>query len=350
VSRIKPAEWQPHRATWLAWPSHPQLWGSLLEQARSEFVGLCRAIAADGDGRAEKLEILVLDDAGQHYAARRLAGLPMEFHHLTFGDVWLRDTGPIFVFEEDGRRLALRFGFDGWGGKYLYPDDAEVAAAVALRSGWTETGVNLVAEGGAFEFDGEGSCITTRSCLLGGPRNPGLDEERLEAIVREALGVRQLIWLERGLLGDHTDGHVDNLARFCRPGVVLCMQALDSADPNRELLEEIAVRLASSRDAEGRRLELVRVPSPGLVAKDSGEVLPASYMNFYVSNACVVVPVFGSAYDQRAVEVIGGCFGDRPTVGLPARALLAEGGTFHCITQQEPARLVDGQVRAMRSE
>lgn len=345
MSRIKPAEWHTHRATWLAWPSHPQLWQQLLEQARSEFVELCRTIVVGAEHTSERLEVLVLDDAGEREAAERLASLPVRFHRLAFGDVWLRDTGPLFTFDSDGRRLAVVLGFNGWGGKYCYPHDAEVASAISARTGWTKASADIVAEGGGLEFDGEGTCITTRSCLLDSRRNPGLSERGAQAVLAQAFGVSRVVWLERGLRGDHTDGHVDNIARFCRPGVVLCMQAHDRNDPNAEVLEEVATQLVASSDAQDRAIEVVRVPSPGLVSDARGEPLPASYLNFYISNTSVVVPVFGSAYDREAVEVIAGCFGGRRTVGLPARALLAEGGTFHCITQQEPARLVAEHAR-----
>jgi agmatine deiminase len=338
-----PAEWCPHRATWLAWPSHGELWADGLEPARREFEGLCRAIAGEetrrgdaGDRPRETLEMLVLDEAGEREAAARLAGLPIVFHRMPFGDIWLRDTGPVFLRDARGDLAAARFRFNGWGGKYVLPSDDSVAERIANVVGCRQFAASFVLEGGAVEVDGQGTCLTTRQCLLNRNRNPGATAGEMEHRLIGALGVRKVVWLEEGLAGDHTDGHVDNVARFAAPGVVLCMLPSDPSDPNRTVLERTADALARATDAEGRRFEVVTLPSPGRVVDDDGRPVPASYMNFYVCNAAVVVPVYGSKYDARAVDVIAACFPGRRTVGLPARAILTGGGAFHCITQPEP--------------
>jgi agmatine deiminase len=337
-----PAEWEPHRATWLAWPSHADLWLEDLAPARQEFAALCRGLVAPAGASCpaapfqEKLEILVLDEAAGREAAGALAGLPTAFHRETFGDIWLRDTGPTFARSAEGDLLSVRFRFNGWGGKYDLEGDLEVAARIAGLAGAGMLEVDLTLEGGGIEVDGEGTCLTTRQCVLNANRNPGLTETRAETLLGEALGAERVLWLERGLANDHTDGHVDTLARFIAPGVVACMEARESSDPNRDVLAEILAALRRATDARGRRLEVVAVPSPGAVLGRDGRPMPASYLNFYISNTAVLVPTYRCAYDDDAVAILSQCFPGRTTIGSPARAILSGGGAFHCITQQEP--------------
>lgn len=340
-----PAEWEPHGAVWLAWPSHAELWQSDLDAARAEFVGLCRAIAdvdpSTGRARGESLEVLVLDEHGRRQAAGALAGLPLRLHYAPFGDIWLRDTAPVFVRNADsGEVAAVCFRFNGWGGKYLFPEDLTVAREVRRLAAVRSFEAPFIFEGGAIEVDGEGTALTTRQCLLNPNRNPTLTRSDLERDIGDALGIERVVWLGDGLANDHTDGHVDTLARFCAPARVLCMEAREASDPNRQALAAVAVDLASARDARGRALEVIRVPSPGLVPGRTAEAMPASYLNFYVANTAVVVPTYGSAYDAEAVEKIAACFPGRAVVGASARALLTGGGAFHCITQQQPAPAV----------
>ena len=328
-----PAEWEPHRATWVAWPSHADLWLDDLDSARKEFVGLCKGIAAPtGD---EVLEVLVLDEAGERRAAAALAALRARFHRVAFGDIWLRDTGPTFTLGS-GTLGAVRFRFNGWGSKYELDGDVEVGGRIASLAGAREQPVGLTFEGGGLDVDGEGTCLTTRQCVLNANRNPGLDEARAAKLIGGALGAEQVVWLDRGLLNDHTDGHVDTLARFVAPGVVACMEARTNADPNRDVLANVIATLERAVDARGRRLELVTLPSPGAVVARDGKILPASYLNFYIANAAVLVPTYGSTYDDEAVSILAQCFPGRAVAGSPARSILTGGGAFHCITQQEP--------------
>ncbi|MCA9676710.1 MAG: agmatine deiminase family protein, partial [Myxococcales bacterium] len=248
--------------------------------------------------------------------------------------VWLRDTGPVFVVRP-GELAASRFRFDGWGGKYLMDGDPEVAAYVTRTTGVPDFSHDFVLEGGAIEVDGEGTVLTTRQCLLGGQRNPGADQAAMDARLRGALGVEAVLWLDRGLANDHTDGHIDTLARFVAPGVVACMEPA-AGDPNRDALDGIIADLRAARDARGRRLEVVTVPSPGAVLDDDGALMPASYMNFYIANTTVVVPTYGAATDDAAVARIAPLFPGRRVVGVAARAVLVGGGAFHCCTQQQP--------------
>lgn len=331
----QPAEWDRHSACWLAWPSHGHLWQENLAPAQAEFAALCVAIA---EGGGEALDLLVQDDTAEAQARAALAPVlgQVRFHRVPVGDIWLRDTAPIFVKEGDGALHAACFRFNGWGGKYELPGDDQVAGRVAgitelprLDHGW-------VLEGGSVEVDGEGTVLTTRQCLLNPNRNPGMDQAQIEAALREDLGADKVLWLDEGLLNDHTDGHIDTLARFTAPGVVVCMEARNPADPNAATLDRLATDLAAMTDARGRRLQVVRIPSPGLLENEDGEPMPASFVNFYIGNETVVVPTYGTAFDAEAVVAIARLFPGRRTVGRSARAILSGGGAFHCITQQQP--------------
>jgi agmatine deiminase len=264
---------------------------------------------------------------------------------VPFGDIWLRDTAPIFVCGADGEVASVRFAFNGWGGKYVLEHDDRVAEAIAATVARRERGpgsgarafaMPFVLEGGAVEVDGEGSVLTTRQCLLNANRNPRMSAFEIERAVLDALGADELLWLGDGLKNDHTDGHVDTIVRFVRPGLVVAMEPRAGDDPNADALRAILRDVSALADVRGRKLDVVRIPSPGRVTDAAGRFLPASYVNFYIANRCVVVPTYGSAYDEEAVELIGTLFPDRRTLGVDARAVLTGGGAFHCITQQEP--------------
>ena len=335
----QPAEWDRHQSCWLAWPSHGHLWRENLAPAQAEWAALCRAIAEDG---GEALAILVHDaeaEAGAREALDPLLGpvsSQVRFHRVPLGDIWLRDTAPIFVRDGEGGLRAACFGFNGWGRKYLLPGDERVAGRVAALSGLPRTDHAWILEGGSVEVDGEGTALTTRQCLLNPNRNPGLDQGELEAALGDGLGIEKVLWLDEGLLNDHTDGHIDTLARFVAPGVVVCMEAREAGDPNAATLDRLAADLAAMTDARGRRLQVVRLPSPGPVRDEEGGWMPASYVNFYIGNRSVVVPTYGTAYDDEAVAALARLFPGHRVVGRSARAILSGGGAFHCITQQQP--------------
>jgi agmatine deiminase len=337
---VQPAEWAPHSAVWSAWPSHGELWQDDLTHARAEVAALFAAIAdIDSQTReplGETLHILACGDEAVESACEALDGLGATVWPATFGDIWLRDTAPIFVTAPGGLAAAC-FRFNGWGGKYILDGDEEVAATVAAQAGVVAMQYEWVLEGGSLDSDGAGTALTTRQCLLNPNRNPGLTQGQIESRLREALGITKLIWLGDGLVNDHTDGHVDNLARFVAPGVVACMEPAGSDDPNRDALRSVIADLKEARDASGRKIEIVTIPSPGRIEDDAGDVIPANPMNFYIGNRAVVVPVYGSPHDDRAIEAITKLFPFRRTIGLPARHLITGGGSFHCITQQQPA-------------
>jgi agmatine deiminase len=336
----QPAEWDRHEAVWLAWPSHHDLWGNALGKVRSAFTAFASAIAdlnpATGRPRGERLEVLVPDAANEALANSALAGLGARLHRIPFGDIWLRDTAPVFLTGEGGARASVSFAFNGWGGKYVLPHDDGVSAHIAEAAGLPAFRFPWVLEGGSVEVDGEGTCLTTRQCLLHPNRNPAMTQEAIEAGLRDALGVTTVLWLGDGLRNDHTDGHVDTLARFVAPGRAVCTSPDGKGDPNRDALLQVARDLASFRDAEGRALDIAEVPSPGLVLDPHGEVMPASYINFYIANTTVVVPAYGVPNDEAAREGVAKLFPTRRVLSVPANDLLGGGGAFHCITQQVP--------------
>lgn len=333
MTHTVPAEWAPHRAIWLGFPSHADLWEADLEPAQAEAAALARALA--GPGR-ETVRLMVSGENGLAAARDLLGGVEgIEIVEGRFGDIWLRDTGPIFLTAA----AAAAFRFNGWGGKYVLEHDDAVAGQIAARAEAALARHAFVLEGGALDHDGEGTVLTTRQCLLNPNRNPGWrGEADAEAALAAALGARKVLWLGDGLVNDHTDGHVDNLARFVRPGVVACPIAYGTDDPNAEVYDETARLLAQMTDAAGRRLQVLRVPSPGKITGEDGEVAPASHMNFVIANGAVVVPTYAGASGALAAAALAEIFPDRQVVALPSRALLTGGGSFHCITQQEPAQ------------
>ena len=317
-------EWAVHQAVWIGFPSAADLWEDDLAPAQAEVAAFAAAVYADG--RGEQVWLVASDDIAAE-EARRLAPFATVIVER-FGDIWLRDTGPI-VLGTGAARRAQGFGFNGWGGKYDLPGDDSIGERLAVRESLQYQKADWILEGGAIDGDGTGLVLTTEQCLLNANRNPGLDKEGVEQRLIGDLGATRIIWLGEGLMNDHTDGHVDNLARFVAPGRVAIPEAVPE-DPNAAAYADAAEALL---DAE---LEVVAIPSPGLVERD-GEIIPASYMNFYIGNASVIVPQYGAANDKAAVEAIQALFPDRRAIGLRADHILSGGGSFHCISQQVPA-------------
>jgi len=332
LTYFQPAEWQPHSHCWLAFPYAPELWGEQLPLIQAEFKELVRVIA-----QSETVCILV-PDAQNLKLAQDLLPFAVQFFVVPFGDIWMRDIAPIFVMEPNQQAIAAhRFRWNGWGHKYLLAGDDQVAEAVAHLAAVPERAFDFVLEGGAVEVDGLGTCMTTKQCLLNPNRNPHLSQAEIEQRLQLALGVSQILWLEEGLKNDHTDGHIDTIARFIAPHTVMCMLTDDRTDPNYRVLQDIYQQLQDFRDATDTPLQIVTIPSPHTVLDEEQQLLPASYLNFYIANGTVIVPTYGVAKDQEAVAEIAKFFPDRQTVGLPARHILLGGGAFHCITQQQPA-------------
>lgn len=329
-----PAEWTPHRAMWVGWPSHAELWEDNLEPAQAEVEALVRALA--GPGREQVKLMVGHDDALADAQARFVGVTGVTVVAGRFGDIWLRDTGPIFGA---GSASAQAFVFNGWGGKYDLPHDDEVADQIGEASGVALTRHAFILEGGAVDHDGEGTVLTTRQCVLNRNRNPGWTQAAAEAAFAQALGASKVLWLGDGLLNDHTDGHVDNLARFVAPGVVACPIAFGPKDPNAEVYDATAQALSAMTDAADRPIRVLRIPSPGLVLDEDERPVPASHMNFLIANGAVIVPTYGDDMAARlACEALATVFADREIIPLPSIAILSGGGSFHCISQQEPAR------------
>lgn len=333
TDRPIPAEWAPHRAMWVGWPSHADLWEDNLEPAQAEVEALVRALA--GPGR-EQVKLMVGNDEALSGARARFDGVAgVTVVPGRFGDIWLRDTGPIF---RTGSARAAAFRFNGWGGKYDLEHDDTVATQIGEASGTPLDRNDFILEGGALDHDGQGTVLTTRQCLLNPNRNPGWTEAAAEAALSAALGARKVLWLGDGLLNDHTDGHVDNLARFVAPGVVACPIGYGRDDPNADVYDATARALSAMTDAAGRPIRVLRVPSPGLVLDEDERPVPASHMNFLIADGAVIVPTYGDETAARlACEALETVFTDRQVIALPSDAILSGGGSFHCISQQEPA-------------
>ncbi len=317
-------EWAPHEAVWIGFPSDPALWLADLKPAEREVAAFAEAVHAGGKGERVRL-VAAHADAGAE--ARRLcpfADIVVE----PFGDIWLRDTGPI-VLGSGNARLAMDFAFNGWGGKYELPGDEDIGARLARAATLEVEDRDWILEGGAIDGDGSGTVLTTEQCLLNPNRNTGMDREEVEDRLRADLGFERVVWLGEGLANDHTDGHVDNLARFVAPGRV-AIPTPSRDDPNEAVYRDAARRLKAAG------LDVVTLPSPGRVERD-GELIPASYMNFYIGNAAVIVPQYGAENDRAAVDVVQALFPGRSAVGLRADHVLTGGGSFHCISQQVPA-------------
>lgn len=346
-TRRQPAEWALHDAVWIGWPSAPDLWEDDLGPARAEVEDFIRAILHPGEGETGEPVRLVARGADAIAAAEIMrARLPdpslVTIHDLPIGDIWLRDTGPVFVKDDQGELAASAFRFNGWGGKYQLPEDDRIAEMIAaLANVRLRRFDDFIGEGGALETDGEGTFITTRQCLLNKNRNPGMNEKDVEAVLKASLGSEKTIWLDEGLLGDHTDGHIDNLARFVAPGKVVCMRPTGDDDPNAAILASIEKTLASARDAAGRKLDVITIPSPGR-AEIEGEPAAASHMNFYIANHSVILPIYGALTGDtspgfEALSILKNVI-DRPHFcAVDSSHILTGGGSFHCISQQQPA-------------
>jgi agmatine deiminase len=347
-----PAEFERHDGCWMAWPQRPDNWRDGARPAQEAFAAVATAIAA-----SEPVTMGV--SAAESGRCRSLLPASVRVVEIASDDAWMRDIGPSFVVDGRGGRRGVDWEFNAWGGHEggLYDSwqrDDRVAAAVLEAEGAERYRAPLVLEGGAVHVDGEGTVLSTEECLLNRNRNPGLSREQIEAHLCDYLGTERVVWLGRGVFADETDGHVDNLACFARPGVVLLSWAEDEADPQHEVSVDARARLEAATDARGRGFEVIRLPSPGpltITAEEAagvepvpgtrprraGDRLAASYVNFYLGNDRVVMPLLDERHDEEAATILAGCFPEREVVGVPAREILLGGGNVHCITQQVPA-------------
>ena len=333
-----PAEWSPHAATWMAWPHDDKQWVGLLEPVRREFTALVEAVAAH-----ETVHLLLADEESELDARRRLGRGTIQLHRVPHQDLWLRDSGPTFLTRAGTPAhhppsvFLVDWQFNGWGEKYPADLDNQIPSHVArLLGGVPLHTPGIIMEGGSIEVDGRGTVLTTRQCLLSPHRNPGVSEAALETHLKDNLGVSQVVWLDEGLEGDHTDGHIDTITRFADERTIVTAVCADRDDPNHQILAANLDRLKSVRATDGTPYRIVELPIPERGAQFEGERLPLTYANFYVLNDTVLVPVYGDPHDGRAIEILRPLFPGRQVVPLMARALITGGGAFHCVTQQQP--------------
>ncbi|MFA7588051.1 MAG: agmatine deiminase family protein [Novosphingobium sp.] len=319
-----PPEWHPQDWLWVGFPHDGEEWPGFLGRAQEQIARFASAVADSGQG----VRLIVRDEANAA-RARALCSAKVKLEIRRYGDVWLRDTGPLVVMDGN-RRVARRFGFNGWGGKYLMDGDQEIGAELANDAGLPITVSDWILEGGALDGDGTGLVATTEQCLLNPNRNPALSRADIEQRLVRDLAFDRVLWLGDGLINDHTDGHVDNLARFVAPNVLAVPRATGADDPNAAIYADARAR------AEAFGVTVREVPSPGRVETD-GRIEPASYMNFAITSKLVVVPTYGTAHDADGVAAIAELFPDRDVVGILADAVLAGGGSFHCASQQMPS-------------
>ena len=343
-----PGEFEAHDGCWMIWPERPDNWRLDAAPAQEAFAAVAEAIAVSEP-------VTMAASVAQFDRARSLLSPSVRVIELESDDAWARDTGPTFVIDRGRDRRGVDWHFNAWGGIYTPWDrDERLAARVLEIEKVDRYRAPLVLEGGSIHVDGEGTVLTTEECLLNRNRNPTLSREQIEQALRDYLGAEKVVWMGRGVLEDETDGHVDNLACFARPGVVLLTWPDDESDPQHAISREALTRLEAETDARGRSFEVVRLPSPGpltataeeaagvepregTLPRRPGDRLAASYANFYLANSQVVMPLLDERYDEQAAEIIRGCFPNREVVGIPSREILLGGGNIHCITQQVPA-------------
>ncbi len=338
-----PAEWEPHRAVWIAWPHQRDDWPGKFEPIPWVYTEIVRHLH-----RSEEVRILVNDTDAQRQAESVLEQLPLDRDRISFWQaptdrVWTRDYGPLFVTSASGECAAVNFAFNGWAkyDNWQRDDAATVRLLDALRMRAWQPEVNgrrVVLEGGSIEVNGQGLLLTTEECLLSDvqQRNPGFSRADYERVFADYLGVRKVLWLGRGIAGDDTHGHIDDLARFVGPRTVVTVIEDDPGDVNYEPLRENRERLCGMTDLDGEPLEVHTLPMPAPLWF-AGQRLPGSYANFYIANGRVLVPTFNDPNDRRALDILTGLFPDRTVLGIHAVDLVWGLGTLHCLTQQQPA-------------
>jgi agmatine deiminase len=334
-----PAEWAPHRGTWLSWPHRESSWPGRFEPVPRAFAEIVRHLAP-----REEVHLNVADREMEEAARAVLArsGIPptnVYWHHHPTNDAWCRDHGPIFVETERAgrpRQIILDWGYNAWGNKYPpFDADDEIPTAIGRELGIPVIAPGMILEGGSVDVNGRGTLLTTEACLLNPNRNPALGKPEIERHLRDYLGVTNVLWLGDGIEGDDTDGHVDDLTRFVDETTVVTVVEDDPADPNHRPLAENLARLRAMTDQDGRPLDIVTLPMPHPMYQD-GQRLPASYANFYVANGVVLLPAYDPARDDAARATLQGCFPDRTVIPIDCRDLVWGLGAVHCLTQQWP--------------
>ncbi|HVD60880.1 MAG TPA: agmatine deiminase family protein [Gemmatimonadaceae bacterium] len=335
-----PAEWHPHHSTWLSWPKDPETWPDRVPQVEEIYLQMIAALTP------HELVNLLVDNAETEQMVRGRCGpaiaANIHFHHLQTVDAWVRDYGPNFLLGPHDELAYNDWIFNAWGNKYeeLKKDDSipsRLEPILKLR----RFSPGIVMEGGSIEVNGAGCVLTSEQCLLNPNRNPDRSQAEIEQYLKDYLGVTKVLWLGEGIVGDDTDGHIDDIARFVTSDMIVCAVEEDPADANYQILQDNLARLKSMTDAAGRPFKILTLPMPGMVGGESTaardlERLPASYANFYIANSVVLAPVFGHDNDARAVDTLQRCFRTRRVVPINCEPLVWGMGTIHCITQQQP--------------
>ena len=328
-----PAEWERHEATWLAWPKHPHTFPKgILEPVEACYVKMIEELT-----KGEKVNVLVDDDATEERVLSMLSSRKnVFFHQMKTADVWIRDYGPVFI-KSKSNIAAAKWIFNAWGEKWddLKPDNGS-GMGVAKLSGCKIFEPGIILEGGSIDGNGLGTCLTTGQCLLNKNRNHQLSKGQIEGYLKDYLGFTNVIWLKEGILGDDTDGHVDDTARFVNKNTILCAVEKNVGDGNYEILKTNFELLKNAKDQDGNNLEVIELPMPRKIEIPERR-LPASYANFYIGNAAVLVPTFNDKNDEKAMSIVAGFFPGREIVGIPSEALVYGYGGIHCVTQQQPA-------------
>ena len=334
-----PAEWQSHSCTWLTWPHNPETWPNTdLHDIESVYLEMIQALV-----QGEKVSLLVKDQSSFERVLARLKdkNIPadgdekVDIFILPTNDSWIRDYGPNFIIDSSATLAMNRWKFDSWGKKYEWKLDSLVAGKINENLMVMSFDPGIVLEGGSIDVNGQGLCLTTESCLLNQNRNGGLDRSTMETFLRDFLGVEKTLWLPGGMVGDDTDGHIDNLARFVNPATVLCSLSDDRQDPNYEFLQQNYAALQKWNRESGNSLDVIPLPMPKPIWNED-ERLPASYANFYIFNGGVLLPTFNDANDTKAFDILQKCFPSRKIVGISSELLVRGLGGIHCLTQQQP--------------
>jgi agmatine deiminase len=333
-----PAEWEPHAATWLSWPHRKAVsFPGKFEPVPAYWVRICELVSPH-----EHVHVNVRDESHGTEVRRLLAKSKnvrkqnVFLHRFGTNDCWCRDHGPIFI-KRQNESAVVDWRFNAWGGKYpKYALDDAIPKKVAKLLGLPLFSPKVVLEGGSLDVNGQGTLLTTESCLLNKNRNPHLTRKQIEQHLKDYLGVTNILWLGEGIVGDDTDGHVDDITRFVNPTTVVTAIEDDPKDANHKALRENLARLKKMKDQDGKPLRIVTLPMPGVV-EHNGKRLPASYANFYIANKIVLVPIYSHKNDKRALAILQRCFSTRKVVGIESTDLIWGLGAFHCVTQQQPA-------------
>ena len=331
-----PAEWEKHEAIWLAWPHDPTTFPNRVEKVEAVYVQIIREIH-----EGEQVNLFVTDNfikkkAIKIFEEANIDVSKINFYIFDYADVWFRDYGPIFVKNKKHELAMIHWDFNSWGKKYeTLLKDKNVPDFIIQEMSLKCFKPGIVLEGGSIDVNGKGTLITTEQCLLNKNRNPDLSKEQIEKCLSDYLGVNHFIWLKRGIFGDDTDGHIDDIARFVNPTTIVCAYQEDKNDVDYEVLKENYELLSESVDQSGKKLKIVKLPMPKVVS-DENERLPASYTNFYIGNQKVLVPVFDYKNDVKALSILQSLFPSRKVVGIRCVDLVYGFGTIHCISQQQP--------------